>query len=180
MSVIEDCWLWGETEKAELSPATVQAAEHFGLDAARLRCLGGNSGSSWEAGEQVLRVGRPAVVDAELAAAGHAGCPCPARRRSRAGRTPGCTSGPHWPHPRTWTILTLDPAACTRRAQPEWRAPVEGWAEAGGLRDLPAALRAWACRFMLRDLARRYSPGDLKHVSRALRQADAAAAKTAS
>lgn len=54
---------------AELPPVVAQAAGHFGLDAARLRCLGNKSGCSWDAGQQVLRVGRQAVVDAELAAA---------------------------------------------------------------------------------------------------------------
>jgi hypothetical protein len=39
---------------------------------------------------------------------------------------------------------------------------------AGRLDDLPAAARAWACRFMLADLARRYSPAELAHVQRTL------------
>ncbi len=76
---------------------------------------------------------------------------------------------------RTWTILTLDPDARARQAEPSWRALTEGWAEAGRLRDVPAAPRAWACRFMLRDLGRRYSRADLEHMRQALRHADAAA-----
>ena len=48
--------------------AVAQAAGAFGLDAGSLRMLGGNSGSAWGAGDRVLRVGRPAVIDAELAA----------------------------------------------------------------------------------------------------------------
>ncbi len=48
--------------------AVAQAAGAFGLDAGSLRALGGNSGSAWGAGNRVLRVGRPAVTDAELAA----------------------------------------------------------------------------------------------------------------
>jgi hypothetical protein len=48
--------------------AIARAAAAFGLDAGSLRALGGNSGSAWGAGNRVLRVGRPAVIDAELAA----------------------------------------------------------------------------------------------------------------
>lgn len=48
--------------------AVARAAAAFGLDAGSLRALGGNSGSTWGAGNRVLRVGRPAVIDAELAA----------------------------------------------------------------------------------------------------------------
>jgi hypothetical protein len=51
-------------------PGTVaQAAEEFGLDASVLRPLGGASGSSWDAGSRVLRVGSCARMDTELAAA---------------------------------------------------------------------------------------------------------------
>ena len=49
----------------------------FGLDAGSLRALGGNSGSAWAAGDQVLRVGRPAVIDAELAASSAAAAVLP-------------------------------------------------------------------------------------------------------
>jgi Phosphotransferase enzyme family len=71
---------------------------------------------------------------------------------------------------RSWSIMTLDPAAVARQARPGWLALAEGWAESGGLRDIPAA-RALACRFMLSDLAGRYSPGELRHVSEALNDA---------
>lgn len=53
---------------AQVPPAVARAAVAFGFDAGSLRGLGGNSGSTWGAGGQVLRVGRPAVIDAELAA----------------------------------------------------------------------------------------------------------------
>jgi len=53
---------------AQVPSAVAQAAGAFGLDAGSLRALGGNSGSAWGAGNRVLRVGRPAVIDAELAA----------------------------------------------------------------------------------------------------------------
>jgi aminoglycoside phosphotransferase (APT) family kinase protein len=56
---------------------------------------------------------------------------------------------------RTWAILTLDPAARARRGEPGWAALLDGWAESAALHDVPAAHRAWACAFMLRDLARR-------------------------
>lgn len=45
-----------------------RAAAAFGFDSGSLRVLGGNSGSAWGAGEFVLRVGDPAVIDAERAA----------------------------------------------------------------------------------------------------------------
>lgn len=57
--------------------AVVQAAVAFGLDAGLLRSLGGSSGSSWGVGEQVLRVGRRAVVDAELTASSAAAAVVP-------------------------------------------------------------------------------------------------------
>jgi aminoglycoside phosphotransferase (APT) family kinase protein len=60
---------------------------------------------------------------------------------------------------RSWTILNLDPAAQARRAEPGWRALTDGWAESGALDAIPAAACAWACRFMLADLVRRYPPG---------------------
>jgi hypothetical protein len=40
----------------------------FGLEARSLRSLGGNSGTTWGIGDRVLRIGRRAVADAELAA----------------------------------------------------------------------------------------------------------------
>jgi aminoglycoside phosphotransferase (APT) family kinase protein len=74
---------------------------------------------------------------------------------------------------RSWAILTLDPAAGARQAHPGWQALTRGWAQAAGLDTIPGWARAWACRFMLTDLARRYSPGDLAHVRVALRHAEA-------
>lgn len=77
---------------------------------------------------------------------------------------------------RSWAILTLDPAARARQHQPGWRALVNAWARAAALDDLPGVVRVWACRFMLTDLARRYSLSELRHVSEALAQAEADAA----
>lgn len=77
---------------------------------------------------------------------------------------------------RSWAILALDPAARPLRHQPGWRALIEGWAESAGLDDMPGDVRAWACRFMLTDLASRYSLRELGHVTEALAQAEADAA----
>jgi Ser/Thr protein kinase RdoA (MazF antagonist) len=52
----------------QVPPAVARAAAAFGFDSGSLRVLGGNSGSAWGAGEFVLRVGDPAVIDAERAA----------------------------------------------------------------------------------------------------------------
>jgi SAM-dependent methyltransferase len=41
-------------------------------------------------------------------------------------------------------------------ALPGWSALADGWSETGRLDDLPAPARAWACRYMLADLASRY------------------------
>ena len=71
---------------------------------------------------------------------------------------------------RTWAILSLDPIAQAARALPGWPAFTEGWYETGRLDDIPAAARAWACRFMLADLANRYPPAELAHVRRTLDQ----------
>ena len=57
--------------------AVAQAAGAFGLDAGSLRALGGNSGSAWGAGDRILRVGRPVVIDAELAASAAAAAVLP-------------------------------------------------------------------------------------------------------
>ena len=59
------------------------------------------------------------------------------------------------------------------RTEPGWPALVQGWTESGGLDVIPPAARAWACRFMLADLASRYRPGDLAHVRYSLDQAEA-------
>lgn len=251
-------------------PGTVaRAAEAFGLDAAALRPLGGASGSSWDAGSRVLRVGRCARVDTELAAAAAVAAMLPVPRvigRVEVGgnsavlleRLPGQPAAdlarqrPHLAHAagwacggiyarlaqvappagvaparhpsagldssgracvlhldlhpfnvlvggnaeltgvldwanaaagpsvldraRSWAILALDPAARARAGQPGWRLLADGWPEAAALRDLPAVARAWACRFMLTDLGRRYSLSDLRHVSEALAQAEAGTA----
>jgi hypothetical protein len=61
----------------QVSPAVARAAAAFGFDAGSLRALGGNSGSAWGAGDLVLRVGRPAVIDAELAASSAAAAVLP-------------------------------------------------------------------------------------------------------
>lgn len=247
--------------------AVGRAAAAFGLDAGSLRPLGGNSGSAWGAGDRVLRVGRPAVIEAELAASAAAAVvvPVPAvldraeagdtsavllemlpgqpvaefvRRRPGLARTAGRACGavhgllagvrapaglravpgpgrrvpgagrarllhldlhpfnilagaggevtgvldwanaaagdPDLDRARTWTILTLDPAARARAGEPGWDGLCEGWAESGRLHELPAGSRAWACAFMLSDLAPRYPAGHLRHIADALEQARAA------
>jgi Ser/Thr protein kinase RdoA (MazF antagonist) len=73
---------------------------------------------------------------------------------------------------RTFSILTLDPRAEARRVDASWCALVEGWTEAGELASLPSPAMAWAYRFMLDDLANRYSPLQLTAVSAALRHAE--------
>jgi Ser/Thr protein kinase RdoA (MazF antagonist) len=244
----------------EVPPFVLQAAGAFGLDRAELRSLGGSAGSSWYAGTAVLRVGRTAVLDAELAAAGAAaavlpvptvldradfadrsalllerlpgrpaaelavttpararaaglacgrvhdvlaGVPAPAGLRAVPGAPSSATAAParllhldlhplnllvddagaltgvlDWANTaagdpvldraRTWAIMSLDPAAQAARTWPGWAEFASGWFEAGRLDELPAAARAWACRFMLADLARRYSPAELAHVQRTL------------
>jgi Ser/Thr protein kinase RdoA (MazF antagonist) len=69
---------------------------------------------------------------------------------------------------RSWSILTLDPAASARRADARWSALVDGWLEAGQLTVLPSAARTWSCRFMLKDLSRRYRHDQLGAVRAAL------------
>jgi hypothetical protein len=121
---------------------------------------GRNSGSAWAARGRVLRVGRPAVIDAEVAASSAAAAvlPVPAvLDRAEAG-----------------DMSTLDPAARARRSEPGWAPLCEGWAESARLLDVPAAHRAWACAFMLRDLTRRYTADELGHVAGALGEARAA------
>jgi hypothetical protein len=56
----------------ELPGIVVQAAAALGLDPAGLGPLRGASGSSWDAGPGVLRVGPREFLDRELAAAGAA------------------------------------------------------------------------------------------------------------
>jgi hypothetical protein len=146
---------------SEVPPLAVRrAAAAFGLDVACLRRLGGNSGSAWGAGSLVLRVGTRPGMEAELAAATAAAGMVPVPRvRDRA---------------RSWAILNLDPAALARQAHPGWRELTRGRTGNAGLDTIPGWARAWACRFMLADLAHRYSPADLAHVRDAQRHAEAA------
>jgi Ser/Thr protein kinase RdoA (MazF antagonist) len=245
----------------ELPGIVVQAAAALGLDPAGLGTLRGASGSSWEAGPGVLRVGRREFLDRELTAASAAAAVLPVPRvldRADFGdhtallleRLPGRPAGelalggpeqaraaglacgrvydllaevpapaglravPGWAagagpprllhldlHPlnvlvsddgaevtgvldwanthagdpvldraRTWAILNLDPVAQAAHELPGWPALVAGWSQAGRLDELPAPARAWACTFMLADLASRYPPAELAHVRRTLDQ----------
>jgi aminoglycoside phosphotransferase (APT) family kinase protein len=83
---------------------------------------------------------------------------------------------------RTWTILRHDPSVVAGLAElaaagdGTLAAFIDGWVEEAGLDGLPDAepgAVAWACRFMLRDLAGRHRPDELAHVTR---EADRAAA----
>ncbi len=65
---------------------------------------------------------------------------------------------------RTWATLTLDPAAVARRDKPGFADLIEGWITGGQLDRTPAVARAWACRYMLDDLASRYPPAELAHI----------------
>jgi aminoglycoside phosphotransferase (APT) family kinase protein len=65
---------------------------------------------------------------------------------------------------RTWSVLTLDPAALVLRNEPRSAALLEGWSSVAGWADLPATARAWACEYMLDDLAARYPAHRLEHV----------------
>ena len=76
---------------------------------------------------------------------------------------------------RSATILTLHPLAVALNADPRMVALVEGWVESADLLDVPPAARAWACRFMLHDLADRNSLAELAGVQDALDAAEAAA-----
>jgi Phosphotransferase enzyme family len=73
---------------------------------------------------------------------------------------------------RTWTILTLDPAARRLRRDRGWAELTEHWLEAGRLDEIRPPARAWACRFMLADLAARYTRAELAHVRHALHLAE--------
>jgi Phosphotransferase enzyme family len=70
---------------------------------------------------------------------------------------------------RTWSLLTLDPAARAIADRPGWLALTEHWLEAGRLHDLSEEARAWACGFMLADLAARHSDAELAHIRDAIR-----------
>jgi hypothetical protein len=65
---------------------------------------------------------------------------------------------------RTWAILTLDPAAVARHDEPGFADLIEGWITGAQLDRTPAVARAWACRYMLDDLAHRYPPTALAHI----------------
>jgi Phosphotransferase enzyme family len=73
---------------------------------------------------------------------------------------------------RTWSLLTLDPAARERGGDPGWAALTDHWLEAGRIHDLSASARIWACRFMLADLAARHTGTELAHIRHAMRLAD--------
>ena len=72
---------------------------------------------------------------------------------------------------RTWSILTLDPAARGLRRDPGWAALTDHWVQAGRLDALAAAARSWACSFMLTDLGARHAPAELAHIRHAMHQA---------
>ena len=73
---------------------------------------------------------------------------------------------------RTWSILTLDPAAREHDGDPGWVALTDHWLEAGRMHLLSASARIWACRYMLADLAARHSRAELAHIRHAMRRAD--------
>lgn len=81
---------------------------------------------------------------------------------------------PEYDRARTASILALDPAAIALGTDPRWVAFSEGWTTAASLHEVPAAAMAWACRYMLADLAGRYPVEDLAHVHAALERAEAA------
>lgn len=81
---------------------------------------------------------------------------------------------------RPWRELGLglerwpDQAAAAGRAcggvhnRLAWAGLTRGWAQAADLPSLPASARAWACRFMLADLTRRYRSAELSHIQETL------------
>jgi aminoglycoside phosphotransferase (APT) family kinase protein len=73
---------------------------------------------------------------------------------------------------RTWSILTLDPAARRRDHDPGWVALTDHWLQAGRMHVLSASARIWACRYMLADLAARHPRAELAHIRHAMRLAD--------
>jgi hypothetical protein len=70
---------------------------------------------------------------------------------------------------RTWSLLTLDPAARALDEHPGWAALTEHWLGAGRLHALSTSARLWAGRFMLRDLAGRHTRAELAHIHDAVR-----------
>ena len=73
---------------------------------------------------------------------------------------------------RTWSLLTLDPAARELGQKPGWATLTDHWLQAGRMHALAASARSWACRFMLTDLAARHTQEELAHVRHALRLAE--------
>ena len=57
---------------------------------------------------------------------------------------------------RTWSILTLDPAALRLSDEPQFASLVSGWSTTACWSELPALARAWACEYLLQDLAPRH------------------------
>ena len=72
---------------------------------------------------------------------------------------------------RTWSLLTLDPAARELDNHPGWAALTDHWLQAGRMHALSASARIWACRFMLTDLAARHTRAELAHIRHAMRLA---------
>ena len=75
---------------------------------------------------------------------------------------------------RTWSLLTLDPAARELAGDPGWATLADEWLQAGRMHTLSAAARIWACSFMLADLAARHTRAELAHIRQAMRLADTA------
>jgi hypothetical protein len=69
---------------------------------------------------------------------------------------------------RTWSLLTLDPAVRGFEGNPGWAALANAWLDAGRLQALSARAQAWACRFMLEDLAGRHTAEELAHIRDAI------------
>jgi hypothetical protein len=239
---------------AAIPDAVARAAAGFGLEPARLRPLGGASGSAWSDGDAVLRVGARVADEVRAASAAAAHVPVPRvlgwleldgigavllerlpgrpagelarespERAAAAGSAcgalhdalarvacppglrdaPGTDGGerrllhldlhpfnvlvddageptgvidwanaaagdPELDRARTWSVLTLDPAARELSADPGWAALRDHWLGAARMHDLSAAARSWACRFMLDDLGARYSRAELAHIRDAL------------
>ena len=66
---------------------------------------------------------------------------------------------------RTVTVLHLDPQARMLAGAPVWQAFVDGWTRSAGLDDISPGALAWACRYMLDDLATRYAADEYAHVT---------------
>jgi hypothetical protein len=80
-----------------------------------------------------------------------------------------CAGDPKLDRARTWSLLTLDPAARDRQSDPGWAAMTDHWLQRVRLRDLTTEARLWACRFMLTDLTSRHSEAELAHIRHAMR-----------